>query len=49
MRINLPRQVHGKYGTLRGVVDVTDRYGKQLIDAGLATPAPKPKKAKKAD
>lgn len=49
MRINLPRQIHGKYGTLRGTVEVDERYAKQLIKAGHATEAEKPKQKKKAD
>ena len=49
MKINLPRQIHGKFGTLRGTVEVPDRYGKELIDAGHAKEVAKPKPKKSKD
>ena len=43
MLIQIPRQVHGKYGTLNGRVDMSRdvSYAKALIKSGLANAAPK--------
>jgi len=50
MQIKLARQIHGKYGSLRGTVDVKDEaYAEQLIKRGLAKRIVPKKKAKKAD
>lgn len=49
MKVDILRQVHGKFGMLMGRVDVPDHYGTELVNRGLAKPAPKAKKKTKSD